>query len=279
MKKVVSLILVSVIFLCGRVLAEQAEIMKAAQKKETRRINGGEEGKEKIYTHSLYEYSWIKQGSKIGNWRVFSNRLAYLKDGLQVAYVDSTGYGRFGVNDATLEFGSYQKLKDGYIHGEYGLAVDHADYVYKMKGLIEIEQRLTGNWFVNFDTRYLHYTAEDSGDAYIFSPSLLHYFGNNYVSVGYGTSVTKYRDLAQFGVFKGNFALNDRVNLWLGTALGERLFDINILPSSKQYGSFFFGGFDVALNKNITLRIGGSYSKERPSFIKRSVDFGAKIKF
>jgi len=276
-KKIIFILLAITVCSCARALAEQTEIMKEVQKKEPPRFK--EDVKEKIYTHSLYEYSWIKQGPKKGNWRIFSNRLAYLKDNLQVIYVDSTTYGRFGVNDSTLEFGSYLKLKNGYIHGEYGIASDHVNYVYKMKGLIEVEQQVVGDWFANIDARYLHHTTVGSGDVYVLSPSLVRYFGNNYLSAGYGISLTEHRDSAQFGVFKGNFALNDRINLWLGAALGQRLFDIYILKSNEQYGSIFFGGFDIAITKNITFRIDGSYSKERPSFIKRSIDFGTKIKF
>lgn len=275
MKKIIFILLMVTVF--SYALAEQTEIMEEVQKKEPPRFVG--EVKEKVYVHSLYEYSWIKQGSRKGNWRVFSNRVAYLKDNLQVFYIDSTSYARFGVRDYTLEFGSYLKLQNGYLHGEFGFDSDHIDYMYKYKGLIELEQRVVNNLFVNFDTRYLHYTSDVSGDVYILSPALVYYFGDNYVTVGYGISFTQYRDSAQFGKIQASFALNDRVNLWLGTALGNRLFDINLLKSNKQYGSVFFGGLDIAAAKNITFRIGGSYSKERPSFIKRSIDFGAKIKF
>jgi len=277
MKRIIFILLTLTVFFHAYVLAEQTEIMEDVQKKEPPRF--AEETKEKIYAHSLYEYSWIKQGSRKGNWRIFSNRVAYLKDNLQVFYIDSTDYARFGVKDNTLEFGSYLKLKNGYLHGEFGLDSDHINYMYKYKGLIELEQRVVNNWFVNLDTRYLHYASDVSGDVYIFSPALVYYFGNNYLSAGYGVSFTQHRDSAQFGTIKGGFALNDKVKLSLGAALGNRLFDINLLKSNKQYGSIFFGGLDIAVTKNITFRIGGSYSKERPSFIKRSIDFGAKIKF
>jgi YaiO family outer membrane protein len=276
-KKIIFILLTVTVFSYARVFAEQTEIIKEVQKKEPPRFR--EAGKEKIYAHSLYEYSWIKQGPRKGNWRIFSNRVAYLKDNLQVLYVDSTGYERFGVKDSTLEFGTYLKLQNGYLHGEFGFDCDHVDYMYKFKGLIELEQRVVNNWFVNLGTRYLHYTSDVSGDVYIFSPALVYYFGNNYVTAGYGISDTQYRDSAQFGTAKAGFALNERVNLWLGAAFGNRLFDIVPLKSNKQYGSIFFGGADIAVTKNITFRIGGSYSKERPSFIKRSIDFGAKVKF
>jgi len=277
-KKIIFILLTVTVFSYAHVLAEQTEIMEEIQKKEPPRF-AEEKKEEKVYAHSLYEYSWIKQGSRKGNWRIFSNRLAYLKDNLQVFYIDSTSYARFGVKDSTLEFGSYLKLQNGYLHGEFGFDSDHVDYMYKYKGLMEFEQRIVNNWFVNLNTRYLRYTSDASGDVYILSPALVYYFGNNYLTAGYGISFTQYRDSAQFGTIKGGFALNDKVNLWLGAALGNRLFDINFLKSNKQYGSVFFGGLDIAATKNITFRIGGSYSKERPSFIKRSIDFGAKIKF
>lgn len=277
MRKTLFIFLTLTLFSYRCAFAEQAEIVQEIQKKEPPRFI--EEGKEKIYAHSLYEYSWVKEDSKKGDWRVFSNRIAYLKNNMQLLYLDSTQYERLGVRDETLDFGSYVKLENGYLHGEVGFGSDHVNYIYKFKGLLEVEHKIVDNWFINFDTRYLHHTSDVSGDVYIFSPALVYYFGNNYLTAGYGISYTQYRDSAQFGTVKANFALNERVNLWLGSALGDRLFDIDLLKSGKQYGSIFFGGTDIALTKNITFRIGGSYSKERPSFIKRSIDFGAKVKF
>jgi YaiO family outer membrane protein len=277
MKRAIIIFFLGAVFCCNRVSAQQTEIEKQIQKKEPSFTE--EEKKAVIYTHSLYEYSWIKEGSRKGNWRVFSNRVAYLKDNLQFVYLDSTAYDRLGVRDYSLDFGSYIKLRDGYIHGEAGFDPGPVHYIYKFKGLLEVEQRLVNNLFYNIDGRYLHHTEDNSGDVYVFSPALVYYFGNNYVSSGYGVSFTQHRDCAQFGTVQGNFALNERVHLWLGAALGERLFDIDILKSNKQFGSIFFGGTDINITRNITFRIGGSYSKERPSFIKRGVDFGLKMKF
>lgn len=258
------------------VFAEQTEIIREVQEKPVRFIR---EDKQKFYFHSLYEYSWIKQGSRKGDWRQFSNRVAYLKDNLQVLYVDSIQYERLGIKDNTIDFGSYQKTPGGYAHLGFGFGSDETDFTYKFKSLVEIEQRLAGNLSINLDGRFLHYDSDSSGNVYLFSPSLIQYFGNNYISAGYGVSYTESRDSAHFGTLKGAFALNEKINLWGGTAVGERLFDIDVLKADQQFGYVFFAGIDVSLTKNFALRLGGSYSKEQPSFIKRSIDFGARLKF
>ena len=253
--------------------AAQTEIEREVRQREPRikEVNVGN-----AYVSSDYEYSWIKEGSRKGYWRVLENRVTYVNKNFQSFYVDSTGWDRLGVRDYSLDFGAYIKIKEGYIHCGGGFDPSGSKYLYNSKGFAEIEYKLINTLFLHFQTKYLHYSTND---VYMESPGLVYYFGDNYVGVDYGIGLTESRGAAQFGIVKGNFALTERVHLWLGAALGERLFDIFLLKASKQYGSIFFGGTDIALAKNITCRLGGSYSKERPSFIKRSVEGAVIIKF
>jgi YaiO family outer membrane protein len=278
MRKIVKpLVLISLIFgFCSFAFCAEVEIERQVLGAEKPAFNA--EAPQKIYAHSFYEYSWVKQSSRKGNWRMQTNRVAFLNNNLQQPYIDYTIYERLGTWDKTLDLGSYFKLTNGYFHTGVGFATDHVDFIYKFKAFAELEQKLVKFLYLNLDTRYLEYSA-NAGNVYIFSPSLVYYFGNNYLSGGYGIAFTESRGAAQYGVFKGNFALNERTNFYVGTALGERLFDIQILKASQQFGAIFFAGFDIKLTKNISFRLGGSYSKEHPAFIKRSIDFGAKIKF
>ncbi|OGS43320.1 MAG: hypothetical protein A2539_10560 [Elusimicrobia bacterium RIFOXYD2_FULL_34_15] len=271
------IILTIIAFSSSKILAEQTAILKETKKKEP--SFSEEKGINNIYFHSFYEYSWIEQNSRHGNWTVYWNRIAYLKNNLQILYIDITQYDRFNIRDYTIDFGSYKKIKNGYLNGEFGSALDNINYIYKFKGLLEAEHKIIYNWFINLNTRYLHYISDVSGDVYVFFPALVYYFGNNYVTAGYGTSYTQFRGSAHYGTIKGNFAINKRLNLFLGASFGNRLFDIDLLKSNQQYGSIFFGDADIILNEKISLRIGGSYSNERPSFLKSSIDFSAKVKF
>lgn len=252
--------------------AEQVEIEKETRKKEP---IISEIEKEKIYLHSDYEYSWIKQGARKGNWRLHTYRIAYLKNNLQAPYLDLSVYEHFGITDYTFDIGSYFKLQDGYLNGELGAGSD-IDYIYKFKGLIGLERKLVDNLCFNLNGKYLHYKPQD---VYIVSPGLTYYFGDNYVSAGYGASITKGRGSAHFGAIRGGIVINKYLSAWLGTTVGERLYDIFSLNASEQFGHILFLGVDINVRKNIRLSIGGSYSKEQPSFIKRSIYLGASTKF
>jgi opacity protein-like surface antigen len=107
---------------------------------------------------------------------------------------------------------------------------------------------------------------------------LIYYFGNNYIAAYYNLSHTQNRGKAQWGTLKGNFAVNDRLSFWIGQAIGERLYDIWILPASKQYGYIYFCGVDLRVTKSLNLQLGYSYSRERPDFLKRSLEFGLSFK-
>ena len=270
--KIAWLLLLAMTCLCSTAAGEQVEIEKQARKREP---VIKEEAKEKIYLHSDYEYSWISQGSRRGFWRIQSDRIAYLNNNLQAPYAEFTLYDRFGEDDYTLDLGSYLKLKSGYLQGAVGFGSD-VDFIYKFKAYLEAEQKLFGNLSVNVNGRYLHYIPQDVS---IFSPGLVYYFGDNYVNASYGLSLTEGRGLAHFGMARGNFALNKYLNLWLGSAVGERLYDIYTIKASDQFGYILFAGTDVNVHKNVRLTLGGSYSKEDPTFIKRSIYCGASVKF
>lgn len=252
--------------------ADQIEIERQARKAEP---IVKEEQKEKVYFHSDFEYSWISQGARKGFWRIQSDRIAYLNNNLQQPYAEFTLYDRFGESDYTLDLGSYLKIQNGYLHAAAGFGSD-VDFIYKYKAYLETEQKLVGNLSVNVNGRYLRYVNQDVG---IFSPGLVYYFGDNYVSASYGISVTEARGAANFGMARGSFALNKYLNFWAGSAFGERLYDILTIKASDQFGYIFFGGTDINVRKNIKLTVGGSYSKEDPSFIKRSIYCGASVKF
>lgn len=257
---------------CACAFAAEVEIEREIRKGIPRFEKADEE---KVSLSSEYEYSWVKQGARKGNWRILTNRIAYLNNNLQAFYIEPTVYERLGVRDTGIDFGSYFKLKDGYLHAGAGFGADHVNFIYRSKAFLELEQKLVKQVYLNLDSKFLNYAA---GDVYLFSPGLVYYFGDNYLLAGYGISFTEGRGSAQFGKLKGNFALNSKIHLWSGVALGQRLFDIETIKADEQYGYILFAGLDFIITKNIVFRLGGSYSKERPSFIKRSIDFGLTIK-
>lgn len=255
-----------------------AETTVAERQLKEKGIRVEEEGakKEKLYIGSFDELSWIKQGNKKGYWRLLTSQAAYRVNDALLPYLNVDAWERFGDYDQTISAGSYIIFKDkSYLRSEIGWGAN-IDYLYEFQTTLEYEHKLIKDYFWNFTYRYLNYPDDD---VYIFSPGLRYYFGDHFLSIFYNASSTESRGVAQWGTIKGNFALNKRLNFWIGSAVGERLYDILPLKASEQYGYIFFTGFDCNIYKNLFVRLGYSYSKEEPSFIKRSLDFGASIKF
>lgn len=222
-----------------------------------------------------YEYSWIKQGSRKGNWKILTAHVALMHNNLESPYFEFTQHDRFREIDDTFNIGSYFKIKDDYLRIEAGFGKD-VDFIYKNEAIIEYDHLLVKKLFVETRASYLNYPEND---VYIFSPGLIYYFGNNYVNLSYNMSFTESRDMAQWGVLKGLFAINEKLRVWTGTAIGERLYDVFPRKASEQYSYIGFATFEYKITNNIGFNLGYSYSMEKPKFIKRSLNTGLFIKF
>lgn len=225
---------------------------------------------------SYYEMSWIKLAGRKDYWRLFTNTLAYSFDNGLVPYLEIDAWDRLHDHDQLVSLGSYLKFKDSsFLHSEISFGND-ITYVPRFRATQEYQRRFIQDIFWQFGYRYLNHPEDDVNIVY---PGLVYYFKDHYLSLFYNASFTESRGTAQWGTIRGNFAVNDRLNLWLGTAAGERLYDIELLKASKQYGYILFLGTDFKLYKELKMRLGFSYSKENPDFIKRSLDYGLSFKF
>jgi len=275
MKKLFLFGLLSLIFSFNVFSADKTEAERQVKERILPEIKKEEQ---KLIFNSYYEYSWIKQGQRKGDWKLLAETLAYRINDYITPYIETDTWHRLGEKDYTISAGSYFRFKDSpsYLRTELGWGAD-IDYVYKFKSTTEYGHRLFGNLYGEFGYKFLNYT---DNDVYIMYPGLVYYFGDSYVTLFYNNSITESRGMAQWGTIKGDLKINDRLDFFLGTAIGERLYDINDLSdASKQYGYIWFASFDYKLTKNINLRLGGSYSMEKPSFIKRSIDFAFVFKY
>ena len=230
----------------------------------------------KLSLSSYYDYGWVHLDSKTGKWGVSTTTLSYTMNDHLTPYLEISALDRFHQIDYTYNTGTYIKFKDlSSLRAEIGFGSD-ITYVYRFQTRLEYAHRLSGSLFWQTGYRYLNYA---DNDVFIGYPGLIYYFGDNYVTAFYNVSHTESRGNAQWGTVKGNFALNDRVSLWLGQAIGQRLYDIELLPASKQYGYIIFCGVDFKLTRALDLQLGYSYSMEKPDFIKRSLEFGLSSKF
>jgi len=265
-------VLLGLFFFTGNVFAEQVVV-----EREVRALPQSErEPLKKFGVDTFYEYSWIKQAGRHILWKTGLMHLSYNMDGLS-PYVEVLSYDRDHLKDETIELGAYGKWKDGVVHAALGYGTQDADFVYKFQAALGYEHRLIKNLTWKVDYRFVDYKVNDAN---IISPGLVYYFGNSYGVLEYGSSLIEKRGLAQWGALKANFYLNRLLDFSLGTAVGERLYDIaDTLSAGEEYGYIFFCGLRFKMGDDKSFRIGYSYAKEKPSFLKRGVDLTFSLKF
>lgn len=223
---------------------------------------------------SYYEHSNVVQGSRPGRWTELTNYVGYRYRDMQ-GYFSVSQLRRFDDKDYTANFGTYMKLANYYIHEEFGFGWD-VKYIYRLQNILEVNHKLYKNLF--WQAGY-NYRAYFTGDTYLLYPGLIYYFGDNSVGVNYGLSFIESRGAAQYGILRSDIALTKFLRWSLGTAIGERLYDIYGLKASKEYGYIIFTAANLEIAKDISFRVGYSYGTERPHFIKRSLNLGLSLKF
>lgn len=231
--------------------------------------------KDRLYASSDYEYSWITIGSQKLPWRTLTNLLLY-PTGRYTPYLIVTHHDRSRAQDMTLNFGSYMRFEKSTLRLEQGFGLN-PDFIYKYQMVSSYEHQIYKGLNAGYTVNYQH---RDSGDTFISSPGLTYYFGSHYVSASYNTSVIESRGGGHFGSAQFNFIIHPRVQLYGGSSIGQRLFDISGAEhASKQSGFILFGGFKIRIFDRLEGIIGYSYSEEKPNFIKRSINSGFTLKF
>jgi len=237
-------------------------------------IEATREKKDEISVDSFYEESDILQGNRTGHWSELTNNFGYSHQNIH-SYISISELERFDQKDYTANIGSYFNLKDSYLRLEAGFGWD-VDYIYKFQSIAEYSHRLFKDVFWQAGYTYRAYGTDDT---HLIYPGLIYYFGDSYMSADYGISFIESRDTAHLGIIKGSFAITKFLDILAGTAFGERLYDINELNARKEFGYILFTGLNVKIYKDISCRVGYSYSMEKPKFIKRSLNFGLGVKF
>ena len=230
---------------------------------------------DQTYFDSYYEPSLVLEGHRTGRWSELTNTFGYIHSNVQ-GYFSVSEYDRLGNNDYTANFGSYLSFKDSYAHIETGFGWD-VDYIYNFQVIAEYGHKLTKDLYGQIGYNYKAFHT--SGDVHNFYPGLIYYFGDHSISANYGASWIESRDVANFGVVKGNFKITDFLHLYGGEAFGERLYDIFGLHAHTETGYIVFTGIALDIYKGVTAKVGCSYGTEKPKFVKRSLNFGLTAKF
>lgn len=272
-KKTAVIILFSILVISSSNAAEQGETAKLLT---TLRPTPMPVTRDKIYMDANYEMSDVMVGPNTGHWIEFVNTFGYFHDKF-FSYFYTDQYDRLGDFDYTANAGTYINIdKDQNCHFEagFGWAVN---YIYNLQVITEYSHRMYKNLFWTMGYNYRNYY--DAGDVHVVYPGVILYFGDHYVSANWGTNFIENRDIGYTGTFKGDFAITNFLRCWGGFALGERLYDIFPQKSSKEFGYIIFSGLTFIIYKDISAKIGVSYSQEEPKFIKRSLNCALSVKF
>ncbi len=258
-------------------LAEQATLPSQDLRRKVFPTLQAEAKEQTVFINSSDEMGWVKEGTRRGQWNLLSNQLYYSATNWLMPYLETDVWNRFGRKDEILTGGSYFKFKDkSFLRAEMGWGLGRLDYIYRWQTTLEYERPLYKGLSGNIAGRYLNYPGND---VWIQSPGLRYYFGDHYLGAAFNASQTISRGPAYWATVKGHFALHKRVSLDLGTAIGERIYDIQELRASEQFGYILFSRFDFKICKNVSVQAGYAYSMERPSFNKQDLDFGVSLKF
>jgi YaiO family outer membrane protein len=249
------------------------EIGRQAQIKEARPVWTGAR---KWRLDPSFEYSWIRQDGRKIRWKMFSQRLTYVSQKDVMLFVEARQYERAGLKDHVTDIGLDARFEDSYAHAELGFGGADSDYVYEFKSVLEYAHRARGTLFLKMGQEFFRYSLNNVA---VFSPGLVYYFGDNYVLWDYAISATTHRDPAQWTTLKGRWRCVQALDVWGGVAMGERLYDIQSCESSRQYSTVFFGGLTWHVTDDVSVRLGGSYAQEKPSFIERGLEVGVSIRF
>ncbi|MGE5307754.1 MAG: YaiO family outer membrane beta-barrel protein [Deltaproteobacteria bacterium] len=227
---------------------------------------------------SYYDRSTVKLRQREGNWAVLANTATYAPNDLLTAYVSANLVDFFRNVDSAGDLGAYLKFKDAaYLRAEIGFGGD-VDYIYHFQTRLEYEHRLFGKMFWQTGARYLDLTKNDVYTAY---PGLIYYWGGkNYVTAFYHYVYTQDFSGAEWVSARGNCAITKRLSVWLGAARGNRIYNIELLPSSKQqYGYLYLGGLDLKISRGVDIKLGYSYARQKPTVTRHGIQAGVLVEF
>ncbi len=231
---------------------------------------------DKVFTGASYEFGVVDLPSGGQDWTVVTGRIAYIYNNLQLPYFQFSRYLRGSVANYTYDFGGYYKFGRCYLNLEGGFGSD-VTFAYKEKALAEFSHPIVGSLYLKEKYKFLHDVSED---IHILSPGLDYYFGDHYIEAEFDAAITNDRGTAYWGALKGYFAASENVYLWLGSAVGERLYDVmGFAVPSDEFGFIVYGGLKRKIVKNLFLDITLLYGQEDPDFHHRSVTAGLSYKF
>lgn len=221
------------------------------------------------------EPSSIRVGSQTGNWTETIEKFTYTHNNIR-AYMWLTQVDLLQKNGSIFNIGAYYNFKNSYVHHELGFSWDDDNLIYKFQNLCTLGVRMYKDLFWQVGYVYRDISIHDGHIVY---PGLVYRFGENMLNITYAASYLEGRDTANQGLVRGEFAITDFMKLSGGIALGERLFDAAGLDARFEKGYIIFGTVDTAIYKRLHIKVGYSYGRENPKFLKHGMNFALSMSF
>jgi len=232
--------------------------------------------KDEWYIEGYYEPSTIRAGSLTGRWSEYIEKFGYIHNNVH-AYMWLTEIDKLENNDYLFNVGAYYNFKNSYVHHEIGFGWSD-DFVYKFQNLVTLGVRMFKDKDLFWQAGYVFRDCAIR-DTHIIYPGIVYRFGENLINVTYAASIINGRGTANQGLLRGDFAITEFIKLSGGIALGERLFDAAGLAARLERGYLIFGSVDTIFYKRLHLKVGYSYGREDPKFLKHSMNFAVSMHF
>lgn len=229
-----------------------------------------------FFFSSSYDYGDVKISGREEKWTVARVRVAYLRDGMQRPYFEASRYSRRSEEDYTYDIGGYFKIDRAVLNLEMG-AGQNVDYVYRFKLLGELTHPFRGNLYFKEKYKFLR---NKNNNIHILSPGMIYYFGNHYILAYYNLSLTEDKGSGHWVNSKLNFNFFEKLDVWIGGALGERLYDVlEDAKAKEQEGFIVFSGVKLKIVEDTSIYVNFLFGEEDPKFIHRSIEGGLIIRF
>ena len=206
-------------------------------------------------------------------------------DRVQVSWVRPERGGVFGaverhersaVVNVTAGVRGYRRLGDWTVVAGAGATPD-AVFLYRYSVEGEVARRVVGTIVAGVGYRHLAFQTQTIRQ---WQPSLTWYHARGDVGARYFVTRNATTGRTSPTVqLRTTVDLTPRLRVGGGLAIGDRIFDVSLLPAGDARSRVGFGSVRVGLTTHDFVELGASYAREEPSFLYRSVSVGYRRTF
>ena len=216
--------------------------------------NNGIEG---VWTTDRAQLSWVRP--EAGGWFASVERQT-----------------RNDVVNVTGSLRAYRRLGDWTLAGG-GAATPNALFQYRYSAEGEVSRRVIGALVASTGYRFLAFRGQNLQQV---QPSLAWYYPKGDVQVRLFVTRNDVADRTSPTLqLRTTFDATARLRLGGGMAIGDRIFDVTLLPTGRARSKVVFASARVGVTAHDAIEVGGAFADEQPAFTFRSFSLGYRRTF